>query len=762
MSNWYGAPMPTGKTAAQGGTGSFASPWDIFTIASGAAGQIHPGDTVWLLDGKYGYADVGNVDNQITWVASGTIGTGKDNIDQKLIVRNYKGDTDIMNQARANLQNTNTTAAASVGAVTVNGVNNVGSNILSVNKVTNSQAVEAGHQLTITSGPAAGVYVITANNTLIVGNTNVNIEPRLRGTTAGAESITLALNITGIDNLQVKASYVWFWGLELSCVMPYRTWEGGGPTNFSTFATGGASPSYTTDGVKLIHCIVHDASGGVFQDRHSNRWETYGCIFYNHGYAGSNITDGGGHQIYIHHSGNANQDVATYEGNVLFNDEGVAMQIYDGGGATVGKEELVDWKRNISFNMGVCNKIVALGGNDAQGWVVGGPQTMSGMNVTNNYSFWPDQYGDQTIQFGGPGQQIKGNNVISGNYLYGGGSGFGKIYFPTTVSGTVTVKNNTMRVQKSEAFRNGRIINIVDSGKNMIWGNNVYYRSLGLGGNACGDETGSVPQAFKDSVGGCRTLTNFLADTGFTGDILLPDPVSFSDIFIVPTPKYESGRGYVVYYNYANLLSIPADLSLLGFNPGDVYVIHDVRNVWSDIGSTTGRAVLGPYVYGGGKVNLPTTQLTDPPMSGALWGIGNETTPPTTAPQFNVFLVRRVSTGWPNAYANATLLDFGTFPGSSDASVVITGQTTIAETSLVEAWIYPRATGDHTADEHIINPPWVVAGSIVPGVGFTIFGRAQSEIEMTDPFNFGGGNAGVATSNSPLVYGQWTVAWAWR
>jgi hypothetical protein len=85
-------------------------------------------------------------------------------------------------------------------------------------------------------------------------------------------------------------------------------------------------------------------------------------------------------------------------------------------------------------------------------------------------------------------------------------------------------------------------------------------------------------------------------------------------------------------------------------------------------------------------------------------------------------------------------LDFGTFPGNSDATVAVTGQSGIVSGSLVEAWIRPVATADHNEDEHRVEEIQVDADTIVAGTGFTIFGR---------------------TRNYPL-YGLWTVAWVWN
>ncbi len=87
------------------------------------------------------------------------------------------------------------------------------------------------------------------------------------------------------------------------------------------------------------------------------------------------------------------------------------------------------------------------------------------------------------------------------------------------------------------------------------------------------------------------------------------------------------------------------------------------------------------------------------------------------------------------------LLDFGAFPGASDAAVVVTGQTGIVSGSYVEAWLRPEATADHSADEHWVEAIKVVAGNIVAGTGFTIYGITEYKTRR---------------------YGQWIVAWVWN
>lgn len=92
-------------------------------------------------------------------------------------------------------------------------------------------------------------------------------------------------------------------------------------------------------------------------------------------------------------------------------------------------------------------------------------------------------------------------------------------------------------------------------------------------------------------------------------------------------------------------------------------------------------------------------------------------------------------------------IDFGAFPGTADTSLAITGQAAIVSGSLVEAWLRPVATADHSVDEHMVDAMNVFAANIVAGTGFTIYAF----------------DAGPATpmNEGHLRYGTWTIAWAW-
>jgi hypothetical protein len=118
-------------------------------------------------------------------------------------------------------------------------------------------------------------------------------------------------------------------------------------------------------------------------------------------------------------------------------------------------------------------------------------------------------------------------------------------------------------------------------------------------------------------------------------------------------------------------------------------------------------------------------------------------------------------------------LNFGAFPGASDASVAVTGQAAILTTSKVEAWLRLTATADHSADEHWVETIAVYAGNISAGVGFTIYGKNTNT--LNEPNLVGStpqrshGAAGGINTKRPIniggkgtrIYGRWTIQWRW-
>ena len=69
-------------------------------------------------------------------------------------------------------------------------------------------------------------------------------------------------------------------------------------------------------------------------------------------------------------------------------------------------------------------------------------------------------------------------------------------------------------------------------------------------------------------------------------------------------------------------------------------------------------------------------------------------------------------------------VDFGAYPGSTEASVDI-NDASIGATDLVEAWInIDTPTAEHSTDEHRIEALKFTASNLGAGVGLRIYGEA--------------------------------------
>lgn len=136
------------------------------------------------------------------------------------------------------------------------------------------------------------------------------------------------------------------------------------------------------------------------------------------------------------------------------------------------------------------------------------------------------------------------------------------------------------------------------------------------------------------------------------------------------------------------------------------------------------------------------------------------------------------ATGSGGANVGTATVDFGAFPGSSHASVVVTGQAGIVAGSVVQAWVRPVATADHSADEHMLETLKVHASDIVAGAGFTINVFNDGTINEPDvaavsrdgvsqiaarPGGRGqqDGLTAAVGGKGTRIYGQWTIAWSW-
>lgn len=92
------------------------------------------------------------------------------------------------------------------------------------------------------------------------------------------------------------------------------------------------------------------------------------------------------------------------------------------------------------------------------------------------------------------------------------------------------------------------------------------------------------------------------------------------------------------------------------------------------------------------------------------------------------------------ATVGSATLNFGSIGSSTpEASVAVTGQAGIGSSSKVEAWVRLVSTTEHSTDEVLAEQLDVLAGNIVAGTGFTIYGSPREGV----------------------TYGTYTIDWVW-
>lgn len=128
------------------------------------------------------------------------------------------------------------------------------------------------------------------------------------------------------------------------------------------------------------------------------------------------------------------------------------------------------------------------------------------------------------------------------------------------------------------------------------------------------------------------------------------------------------------------------------------------------------------------------------------------------AAEFNLVRQEIAAAGSGGYYTGTAEIDFGAFPGSPHATAVIVGQAGIVAGSTVEAWVFAKATADHSEDEHLVDPPRVAVSAIVAGTGFTINGLLREPPIKSMSLD----RVRERTANPPLIYGRWSVAWRWK
>lgn len=99
-------------------------------------------------------------------------------------------------------------------------------------------------------------------------------------------------------------------------------------------------------------------------------------------------------------------------------------------------------------------------------------------------------------------------------------------------------------------------------------------------------------------------------------------------------------------------------------------------------------------------------------------------------------------TVWATAGGSATkgtgTVNFGSFPGSNESNLTITGQSQITTNAKIQVYVMAESTADHTVSDHTYLPLFAqfTAGNIAAGTGFTIYGRSTEKLQGTFKVNW--------------------------
>jgi hypothetical protein len=83
-----------------------------------------------------------------------------------------------------------------------------------------------------------------------------------------------------------------------------------------------------------------------------------------------------------------------------------------------------------------------------------------------------------------------------------------------------------------------------------------------------------------------------------------------------------------------------------------------------------------------------------------------------------------------SSVTGSTTVDFGAYPGSNEASTVVSGQAGIAAGSSVQAWLVAEATSNHNVSDATYAALLAAISCSVPtaDTGFTVYARSAEKL----------------------------------
>jgi len=357
---------------------------------------------------------------------------------------------------------------------------------------------------------------------------------------------------------------------------------------------------------RLINLRLHDGASGILSNNSASGTVIYGCTVYNNGYRSAQHPDEWiGHGMYLQNTtGTFTVRHTASFGNYLFGTQFEAVN-----GNAIGAR----FQGYISFNNGavrgdpnVRTAMLLIGANNGQA---------TDDEVTDSY-FYNVPAASAGVALGYT--NTNGSIKFTGNHVYGGAEGVGAINWSNIV-----FTGNHITIDAANPFSNTRILKYVPlSGSTVNWNNNTYRN------------TASTQTVFNYNNGNDTSFATWKSSSGVdASSSYATSPLAASEVFVIPN-EFETGRGWVIIYNWGLASSVNVDLSMLGLTNGQGFSVYNSQRL--DAPPLTGT-------FNGGS---PIVNLS---VSTATWGttatspIGSGVTIAATWPRFMLFEVRPIN-----------------------------------------------------------------------------------------------------------------------
>lgn len=462
-----------------------------------------------------------------------------------------------------------------------------------------TQAITAA-QTSLTVANPTGLFVFGSDDFITIGSENMPILG-VDGNTlfvvrAGTGTIGGARPHNANDIVSLAGTEFYVSGSDTT----YRDFE---VMNSIPFRNGDVTPEIASgngiinvgSGNKFVNLVVHDTMNGIFSSNLSSNTEIYGCLTYNNGQFLSS-GEGKGHGMYLENG----SGYSRIYNNISLNNFNLGTQLFGVTASYLGGDIQGNTFANSGSPLGRFNpvqrNINLLVGTDSQ--------RIPNISIQDNYFFQPHNSNGSSLGFGyGAGVD---NGSIVNNYFVGGGG---------ALLGIGNVSNVSVTGNKFYSGAGYVYYTQVYPNSPYTWNNNTYH-------DANGRSVFAVSGVDVYLLNGWRATTGY--DSASTATAAkMPDTV------IIRPNAYQVGRAHIIIYSPSRASSINVSLATTGLTNGQSYMIKNA------------------FDFGGPAVATGTYNSSSPTMNLSLTGaatavaapIGYGYTPPTTVPDFGVFIV---------------------------------------------------------------------------------------------------------------------------